>query len=82
MNERPSRVVRISVYMPAQSTLVDWACNTQCIHSVLPAQLKEGTEVYAINEISTSYLVHTPGNTVWIPVRALVLTRNRSVFHT
>ena len=27
----------------------------RAIHSVLPAPLKEGTEVYAINEIPTSY---------------------------
>ena len=27
----------------------------RAIHSVLPAQLEEGTEVYAINEILTSY---------------------------
>ena len=27
----------------------------RAIHSVLPAQLKEGTEVYAMNEILTSY---------------------------
>ena len=27
----------------------------RAIHSVLPAQLEEGTEVYAINEIPTSY---------------------------
>ena len=33
----------------------EWSIFLRAIHSVLPAQLKEGTEVYAINEILTSY---------------------------
>ena len=40
----------------------------------MPAQLEEGTEVYAINEIPTSYS--------FVPCGYLVLTRTRSVFHT
>ena len=79
MNERPSRVVRISVYMPAQSTLVDWAGNTQCI-----ARSAEGRYGGVCNTWNTDLvLVRTTGNTVRIPAGiALVLTRTRLVFQT
>ena len=42
----------------------------RAIHSVLPAQLKEGTEVYVINEIPTSYLfVRRPIPCGYLPER-------------
>ena len=58
----------------------------QAIHSVLPAQLKKGTKVYAVNEIPTLYSFIRRaipfGYLLVLPLYSLVLTCTWSVFHT